>query len=143
MWMRTKIETESEILRKMEMWREMDMDVSEWAVEMELDMRVKMKIEMQADLDMEMEIEWGWMLTLRWRWKGLKAPQLNDQCESFSFAHWKMQLIAIMDVEAMNQHSLAHLTSTQSILTQPKHNTTPPDSTKSRHRCEINPTQCT
>ena len=85
--MRTKIETESEILRKMEMWREMDMDDSELAKEMDLDIRVKMKIEMQTELDMEMEIEWGCMLTLRWSWKGLIAPQLNDLCESFSFVH--------------------------------------------------------
>ena len=80
MWMRTKIETESEILRKMEMWREMDMDVSELAMELELDIRVKRTIEKQTDPDIEMVIEWGWMPTLRWRWKGQKAPQLNDLC---------------------------------------------------------------
>ena len=56
MWRRTKIETESEILMQIKIWREMDMDDSELAIEMELDIRVKTKIEMQTEIDMEMEI---------------------------------------------------------------------------------------
>ena len=51
-----EVETETEILRKMEMWWEMDMHDSELAMEMDLDIRVKMKIEMQTEMDMEMEI---------------------------------------------------------------------------------------